>query len=61
MERSRLDKDRPHAWGKIKVVEQQLSQPDGPEWVMWFDCDTYFMNMTVTIESVLYRYAGTSF
>eukprot|EP00392_Amoebophrya_sp_AT5.2_P015900 g16123.t1 len=55
VERSRLDKDRPHAWGKIKVVEQQLSQPDGPEWVMWFDCDTYFMNMTVTIESLAER------
>jgi len=26
---------------------------------MWFHCDTYFMNMTITIESVLYRYAGT--
>jgi hypothetical protein len=25
---------------------------------MWFDCDTFFMNMETTIESVLYRYAG---
>merc|ERR1719333_693888 len=28
------------------------------DWVVWSDCDTYFMNMTITIESVIYTYAG---
>lgn len=26
--------------------------------VVWSDCDTYFMNMSVTIENVLFTYAG---
>ncbi|CAD7968023.1 unnamed protein product [Amoebophrya sp. A25] len=58
VETQRVDPKRPHAWGKIALLEQQLLLPDGPEWLLWFDCDTYFMNMTTTIESVLYRYAG---
>merc|ERR1711933_508873 len=28
------------------------------DWVVWADCDTYFMNMSITLESVLFTYAG---
>ncbi|CAE7224930.1 unnamed protein product [Symbiodinium necroappetens] len=28
------------------------------DWVVWADCDTYFMNMSITVESVLFTYAG---
>ncbi|CAE6912212.1 unnamed protein product [Symbiodinium sp. CCMP2592] len=28
------------------------------DWVVWADCDTYFMNMSITVESILFTYAG---
>ena len=54
------DPARPHAWGKIKLIEGALNNPEYDEdtWLMWMDCDTYYMNMTTTIESVLYAYTG---
>jgi len=36
---------------------QALGEP-GVDWWLWFDCDTYFMNMTVTLDSLLFRYAA---
>eukprot|EP00913_Durusdinium_trenchii_P001333 g1231.t1 len=42
--------ERPPAWGK---------EPD-VDWWLWFDCDTFFMNMTVTIDSLLWRYGATN-
>lgn len=53
--RERLDAQRPPAWGKIKLVYQALDDPD-VDWWLWFDCDTYFMNMTVTLDSLLLKY-----
>jgi len=50
-------RSRPPAWGKILLMEQQLRAGEW-DWVVWLDCDTFFMNMSVTIESVLFSYAG---
>jgi len=50
-----LEPGRPPAWGKIKLMYQALEQPD-VDWWLWFDCDTYFMNMSITLDSLLYKY-----
>uniref|UniRef100_A0A7S4QH46 Uncharacterized protein n=1 Tax=Alexandrium monilatum TaxID=311494 RepID=A0A7S4QH46_9DINO len=53
--RERLDPKRPPAWGKIKMMYDVL-EDRSVDWWLWFDCDTYFMNMTVTMDSLLYKY-----
>eukprot|EP00927_Polykrikos_kofoidii_P019928 TRINITY_DN19351_c0_g1_i1.p1 TRINITY_DN19351_c0_g1~~TRINITY_DN19351_c0_g1_i1.p1 ORF type:complete len:488 (+),score=71.95 TRINITY_DN19351_c0_g1_i1:69-1532(+) len=53
--RETMDVNRPPAWGKIKIVYQAL-EDTSVDWWLWFDCDTYFMNMTVTLDSLLYKY-----
>lgn len=57
VERQLVDPDRPPAWGKVKLVEREVRSGDW-DWVLWADCDTYFMNMTITLESVMFTYAG---
>jgi len=52
-----VDSGRPPAWGKIKLVEREVRSGKW-DWVVWADCDTYFMNMSITLESVIYSYAG---
>ena len=47
--REHVDTSRPPAWGKIHLMYQALEDPD-IDWWLWFDCDTYFMNMTVTLD-----------
>lgn len=54
-----VDKQRPPAWGKIQLVYEALREDD-VDWWLWFDCDTFFMNMTVTLDSVLYKYAASA-
>ena len=44
LERERVDATRPPAWGKIKLVERAVHSGQW-DWVVWADCDTYFMNM----------------
>eukprot|EP00927_Polykrikos_kofoidii_P040368 TRINITY_DN34526_c0_g2_i1.p1 TRINITY_DN34526_c0_g2~~TRINITY_DN34526_c0_g2_i1.p1 ORF type:complete len:514 (-),score=77.13 TRINITY_DN34526_c0_g2_i1:257-1798(-) len=56
-ETRRLEESRPVAWGKIKLVYEFVRQRRW-DWVMWADCDVYFMNLTVTLDSLLYRYGG---
>merc|ERR1712186_108147 len=34
---------------------QALEDPT-VDWWLWFDRDTYFMNMSVTLDSLLYKY-----
>merc|ERR1712046_260138 len=41
-----------------KLMERQ-GRSGNWDWVVWADCDTYFMNMSVTVESVIYTYAAT--
>mmetsp|Transcript_48775 Transcript_48775/g.139529 ORF Transcript_48775/g.139529 Transcript_48775/m.139529 type:complete len:489 (-) Transcript_48775:124-1590(-) len=53
--RERLDPHRPPAWGKVQLMYQAL-EDSSVDWWLWFDCDTYFMNMTVTLDSLLYKY-----
>eukprot|EP00397_Hematodinium_sp_SG-2012_P040372 GEMP01044221.1.p1 GENE.GEMP01044221.1~~GEMP01044221.1.p1 ORF type:complete len:334 (+),score=46.54 GEMP01044221.1:606-1607(+) len=55
--RTKVAEERPHAWGKIKLMAEHLRRNES-DWYMWFDCDTYFMNMTITLDSVLYQYGG---
>jgi len=53
----RVDDGRPHAWGKIKLMQQYVKMRRY-DWVMWADCDVYFMNLTVTLDSLLLRYGS---
>uniref|UniRef100_A0A7S1WT83 Uncharacterized protein n=1 Tax=Alexandrium catenella TaxID=2925 RepID=A0A7S1WT83_ALECA len=55
--RELMDATRPPAWGKIKLMYEALEDPS-VDWWLWFDCDTYFMNMTVTLDSLLYKYGA---
>eukprot|EP00933_Yihiella_yeosuensis_P014471 TRINITY_DN12974_c0_g2_i2.p1 TRINITY_DN12974_c0_g2~~TRINITY_DN12974_c0_g2_i2.p1 ORF type:complete len:451 (-),score=64.12 TRINITY_DN12974_c0_g2_i2:359-1711(-) len=50
---------RPPAWGKIPAIEEALK--DGRwDWVLWVDCDLYFMDLNTTLDSLLVRYASKS-
>lgn len=44
------DPRRPLAWGKVPLVAQVLPHHD---WVMWRDCDSFFMDQSVPVEEVL--------
>jgi galactosyl transferase GMA12/MNN10 family len=54
---TRVDPTRPHAWGKIKLMERIMLEKRH-DWLLWFDCDTYFMNFDVTLEHILYTFGG---
>lgn len=56
-EHTRDDVDRPHAWGKIRLL-QKYGQTKEHDWLLWFDCDTYFMNFNQTLDSILYTYGS---
>jgi len=45
-----LDTSRPTAWSKVLLVTHFLSKY---EWIMWKDCDTFFMNRDTTVEDIL--------
>merc|ERR1712078_938767 len=57
MERDLVEPNRPPAWGKVKLMERAVKSGKW-DWVVWADCDTYFMNMSITLESVIFTYAG---
>ena len=68
VETNRTFPERPAAWGKIRLVQQAIratktSSTSLPlpavDWVFWMDCDSYFMNFNITLDSILLRYAGT--
>eukprot|EP00927_Polykrikos_kofoidii_P051675 TRINITY_DN45466_c0_g1_i1.p1 TRINITY_DN45466_c0_g1~~TRINITY_DN45466_c0_g1_i1.p1 ORF type:complete len:451 (+),score=31.73 TRINITY_DN45466_c0_g1_i1:69-1421(+) len=48
---------RPPAWGKIRAL-QEVIEKGTYEWVLWVDCDIYFMDLNATIDAILLRYAG---
>ena len=48
-----LEKERPPAWGKIKIVQKYLSMPDQYDWVVWTDCDSFFMNQSLSLSHLL--------
>lgn len=53
----RMDDGRPPAWGKVQLMQKYVKQRQW-DWVMWADCDVYFMNLSVTLDSLLFRYGG---
>ena len=58
-EHKRFDEARPHAWGKISLLRKHILRTD-LDWLLWFDCDTYFMNLNITLDHVLYKFGSTS-
>lgn len=48
---------RPPAWGKLRVVQAALEEGIW-DWVLWIDCDLYFMDLDTTIDSLLLRYGS---
>eukprot|EP00743_Colponemidia_sp_Colp-15_P010737 GILK01011861.1.p1 GENE.GILK01011861.1~~GILK01011861.1.p1 ORF type:complete len:548 (+),score=58.20 GILK01011861.1:280-1923(+) len=46
------DRSRPPAWSKIQLVRDTLATGSW-HWVMWMDCDSYFMNMKVSPTDIL--------
>jgi len=52
-----VDESRPPAWGKVKLMHQHVEMGRW-DWVMWADCDVYFMNLSVTLDSLLFRYGA---
>lgn len=52
VETKSLDTTRPHAWSKIKAVSKYLNTGKY-DWVMWMDCDSFFMNVDLRLEHVL--------
>lgn len=50
IETERLDPTRPHAWGKMLAL---LKHAEQAEWLVWVDCDSFFMNMEVQLEQLL--------
>lgn len=43
--------NRPPAWSKIDAVLMGLRE--GYDWVMWMDCDSYFMDQELGIHEVI--------
>eukprot|EP00933_Yihiella_yeosuensis_P024820 TRINITY_DN19245_c0_g1_i1.p1 TRINITY_DN19245_c0_g1~~TRINITY_DN19245_c0_g1_i1.p1 ORF type:complete len:326 (-),score=37.94 TRINITY_DN19245_c0_g1_i1:14-991(-) len=60
LEKEHVAPERPPAWGKVRLLQRLLEDDKEVDWWLWFDCDTFFMNMTVTLDSLLYRYASAS-
>jgi len=53
----RDDSGRPAAWGKVSLMRELIARRRW-DWVMWADCDVYFMNLSITLDSLLFRYGG---
>ena len=51
----RLDESRPHAWAKISLLRHYILSAD-IDWLLWFDCDTYFINFDITLDHLLHKY-----
>ncbi|CAE6958165.1 unnamed protein product, partial [Symbiodinium sp. KB8] len=60
LEQRNLAPERPPAWGKVRLLQRLLEEEPDVDWWLWFDCDTFFMNMSVTLDSLLYRYASVA-
>jgi hypothetical protein len=51
------DPTRPPAWGKIGLLQAHILSDDF-DWLLWFDCDTFFMNFNVTLDYILWKYGS---
>ena len=58
-ETMRLDRNRPPAWSKLRVVQKYMT--DDVDWVMWMDCDSFFMNDTLRLQDLLPHDDGIDF
>jgi hypothetical protein len=47
--------NRPPAWGKIDAVLNALTDGDINDWIMWMDCDSFFLDMDVALVDVIER------
>ncbi|KAF4675161.1 hypothetical protein FOL47_008168 [Perkinsus chesapeaki] len=56
-ESKRDDPSRPHAWAKISLMLKHVKQQTA-DWLLWFDCDTYFMDLSRTLDSILYKFGS---
>eukprot|EP00397_Hematodinium_sp_SG-2012_P046992 GEMP01053281.1.p1 GENE.GEMP01053281.1~~GEMP01053281.1.p1 ORF type:complete len:307 (+),score=52.63 GEMP01053281.1:77-997(+) len=50
---------KPFFW-KVNAVRNVMTGPDPPDWVLWADCDAFFMNATRTLDSVIEKYVGNT-
>ena len=41
---------RPPAWGKVALMERHLGEVD---WLVWIDCDSFFMNHSIDLRNVI--------
>lgn len=58
-ERPTFALSRHAVWGQVAGPLELLQEsPARYDWIMSMDCDSLFVNMEVTIESVLYRFAA---
>lgn len=44
------DKDRPHAWSKIKLILKYIRDYD---YLVWIDADAYIMNQDIRLEDII--------
>lgn len=52
-------KSRHPVWGQLAGPLELMEAPGSQlDWVMSMDCDSLFVNMDVTLDHVLYRFAG---
>eukprot|EP00928_Gymnodinium_smaydae_P020608 TRINITY_DN17968_c0_g1_i1.p1 TRINITY_DN17968_c0_g1~~TRINITY_DN17968_c0_g1_i1.p1 ORF type:complete len:538 (+),score=120.33 TRINITY_DN17968_c0_g1_i1:113-1615(+) len=49
--------DREAHYSKMLVVHEALRREDGPDWVLFIDCDAFFTNADVSVEDLLATYA----
>jgi hypothetical protein len=52
---SALDRTRPPAWSKVRVLQRHLLDYD---WVLWTDADSLIMNHSIPLQSILSRIAS---
>ena len=49
-----IDPSAPHAWRKIDALLTVMSDETvDADWIMWMDCDSYFMNASLPLATVL--------
>ncbi|KAF4661144.1 ATP-dependent RNA helicase A [Perkinsus chesapeaki] len=47
-----------HAWrNKLEAIRRRLQEDSGFEWVMWVDCDAFFMDPDERVEAFVGRWA----
>lgn len=50
-------KHKPFFW-KVNAVRNVLDSPVGYDWVLWADCDAFFMDPERTLDSIIHMYTS---